>query len=183
MNWEAIGAIGEISGAITVVATLFYLSLQIRQNSASLNRANDFAQASSIHDTNALYSQVFSPVIQDPQLASIYNRALAGETLDDIEATRFTLFVNTYLIWAEDLYYQQESQLGFAAIGDTVMLLNTIGPYIRELLNTASGRLWWETDARHHFSPPFFEVVDRVVLNGESLEDLSTTHEENNSDA
>jgi len=179
MNWDAIGAIGEILGAITVVATLFYLSLQIRQNSASLNRANEFAQASSIHETNAFYSQVFSPVIQDPQMASIYYRALAGEVLDDIEATRFTLFVNNYLIWAEDLYYQQEAQLGFAAIGDSVMLLNTIGPYIRKLLDTASGKLWWETDARHHFSPPFFEVVDRVVLNGESLEDLKTVQDRN----
>ncbi len=177
MNWDAIGAIGEILGAITVVATLFYLSLQIRQNSASLNRANEFAQASSIHETNAFYSQVFSPVIQDPQMASIYYRALAGEVLDDIEATRFTLFVNNYLIWAEDLYYQQEAQLGFAAIGDSVMLLNTIGPYIRKLLDTASGKLWWETDAKHHFSPPFFEVVDRVVLNGESLEDLKTVQD------
>ena len=30
MNWDAIGAIGEILGAIAVVATLFYLAVQIR---------------------------------------------------------------------------------------------------------------------------------------------------------
>lgn len=35
MNWDAIGAIGEILGALTVVATIFYLSLQIRQNTKS----------------------------------------------------------------------------------------------------------------------------------------------------
>jgi hypothetical protein len=28
MNWEAIGAIGEIVGAATVVAALFYLAIQ-----------------------------------------------------------------------------------------------------------------------------------------------------------
>ena len=179
MNWDAIGAVGEILGAFAVVATLAYLAIQMKQNSASLRRANDFAQASSIHETNALYSQVFSTVIQDAQMASIYYRALAGEVLGDIEATRFTLFVNSYLIWAEDLYYQQEAQLGFAAVGDSVMVLNTIGPYMRKLLNTASGKLWWETDAQHHFSPPFFEVVDRVVLNGESLEDLKTVQNRN----
>ena len=33
MNWDAIGAIGEIIGAIAVVATLGYLAVQIRQNS------------------------------------------------------------------------------------------------------------------------------------------------------
>ena len=43
INWEAIGAVGEIAGAIAVIATIFYLSLQIRQNSRSLDRANEFA--------------------------------------------------------------------------------------------------------------------------------------------
>ena len=33
MNWEAIGAIGEILGAIAVVATLGYLAVQVRQSS------------------------------------------------------------------------------------------------------------------------------------------------------
>jgi hypothetical protein len=30
MNWEAIGAIGEIVGAVAVVMTLGYLAMQIR---------------------------------------------------------------------------------------------------------------------------------------------------------
>ena len=30
MNWDTIGAIGEIFGVITVVATLGYLAIQIR---------------------------------------------------------------------------------------------------------------------------------------------------------
>jgi hypothetical protein len=32
MNWEAVGAVGEILGAAGVIATLGYLALQIRQN-------------------------------------------------------------------------------------------------------------------------------------------------------
>ena len=32
MNWDAIGAVGEIIGAAAVVLTLFYLSLQIRMS-------------------------------------------------------------------------------------------------------------------------------------------------------
>ena len=34
MNWDAVGAIGEIIGAVAVVATLYYLALQIRENTA-----------------------------------------------------------------------------------------------------------------------------------------------------
>ena len=108
-------------------------------------------------------------------MASIYYRALAGETLDETEATRFSLFVKTYMVWAEDLYYQQETQLGFAAVADVVVLLDTIGPYINRLLSAHSGRVWWETDAVHHLSPPFFEIIDRVVMRGESVETPETT--------
>ena len=36
MNWDALGAIAETFGALAVVATLLYLSLQIRQNSKVL---------------------------------------------------------------------------------------------------------------------------------------------------
>jgi hypothetical protein len=33
MNWDAIGAIGEVVGAVGVIVSLLYLALQIRQNS------------------------------------------------------------------------------------------------------------------------------------------------------
>jgi hypothetical protein len=32
MNWEAIGAVGEIIGAVAVLLTLIYLAVQMRQN-------------------------------------------------------------------------------------------------------------------------------------------------------
>jgi hypothetical protein len=40
MNWEAIGAIGEIVGAIAVVVTIGFLAVQIRQNTISLQNAS-----------------------------------------------------------------------------------------------------------------------------------------------
>ena len=36
MNWDAIGAIAEVIGAIAVIITLAYLAIQIRQNSRLL---------------------------------------------------------------------------------------------------------------------------------------------------
>ena len=34
MNWEAIGAIGEVVGSLAVIASLLYLAIQVRSNSA-----------------------------------------------------------------------------------------------------------------------------------------------------
>ena len=39
MNWEAIGAVGEVLGAIGVVVTLGYLAVQIRHNTRSVRAA------------------------------------------------------------------------------------------------------------------------------------------------
>jgi hypothetical protein len=39
MNWEAIGAVGELLGAAGVIITLTYLAIQIRLNSHQLERS------------------------------------------------------------------------------------------------------------------------------------------------
>jgi hypothetical protein len=36
VQWKAIGPIGELVSAVTVVLTLIYVSLQLRQNTAAL---------------------------------------------------------------------------------------------------------------------------------------------------
>ena len=39
MNWDAIGAIGEIVGAVAVVVTLGYLIVQVRQSRKVVRRS------------------------------------------------------------------------------------------------------------------------------------------------
>ena len=51
MNWEAIGAIGEIVGAVAVVFTLIYLTIQLRQNTATVKAATYQAVAEALADS------------------------------------------------------------------------------------------------------------------------------------
>jgi hypothetical protein len=37
VNWDAIGAVAEVIGALAVLITLIYLALQIRQNTRAIN--------------------------------------------------------------------------------------------------------------------------------------------------
>ena len=60
MNWDAIGAIGEITGAIAVVLTLGYFGLQIR------------AAREAAADTNRLHR---SNGVREIMLASIGKRS------------------------------------------------------------------------------------------------------------
>jgi hypothetical protein len=50
MNWEAIGAVGEVLGAIGVIATLGYLALQIRQNSNTVRSSIRQAISTTQHE-------------------------------------------------------------------------------------------------------------------------------------
>lgn len=45
MNWEAIGASGEVVGAIAVILTLLYLAIQIRQNTRAVDETRKAAVA------------------------------------------------------------------------------------------------------------------------------------------
>ncbi len=165
MNWEAVGAIGEVLGAVTVVATLFYLSRQIRQNSQALDRSNEYARANSIHQTNLHFSHVEAQLAQDADLASIYHRALGGAPLDKTETIRFQAFVSTYFVWLEDLYWQTRARMGFHhEDGGADALIDEIRPYFCRLLESKAGRDWWVgTDARSPFSTDFLNAVNRTL--------------------
>jgi len=62
MGWDAIGAIGEVAGAVAVVLTLFYLARQIKTSS-------DVSKAELFERSNDRFSRVRSIVIQHPEIA------------------------------------------------------------------------------------------------------------------
>ncbi|MGI9324326.1 MAG: hypothetical protein ACR2PZ_03835 [Pseudomonadales bacterium] len=68
MNWDAIEAIGEVVGAVAVVLTLIYLSVQLRQNtrSSKLAALQGFFDATS--DTKAAVHKVGYGSGSDPPL-------------------------------------------------------------------------------------------------------------------
>jgi len=166
MNWDAVGAIGEIVGAVAVVATLFYLAYQIRQNSNALERSNQYANAGSIHATNASYAQVFSQLVHDAELASIYHRALHNEPLGAEEQIRFTGFLNTYFAWVEDVFHQELEEVGFLNPDNKVHTADfywVSGPYIIQLLSTMVGREWWLNDPSCQFVPEFRQSISQLL--------------------
>ncbi|MFT5500134.1 MAG: hypothetical protein ACI88G_000260 [Woeseiaceae bacterium] len=81
MNWDAIGAIGELVGGIAVIGTLIYLASQIRQNTkinASAIRQNfyDYTTRQMLHGTD---SAEFSALIAK---VSLTDEALSpGESI------------------------------------------------------------------------------------------------------
>jgi len=90
MNWNAIGAIGEIVGALAVFVTLVYLAKQLRENTASSKVATSWSMMSTF---NVTHSQVFA----SRELAELSIKMFSGDALDSVEAARVNSLVLGHL--------------------------------------------------------------------------------------
>ena len=77
MNWDASGAIGEQIGALAVLATLYYLTLQIKIQNKEQDKSNQHARAQLAIDVNNCYINNFNAVMCDKEFALIYPKGFA----------------------------------------------------------------------------------------------------------
>ena len=81
MNWDASGAIGEQVGAVAVLATLYYLTLQIKiqnkEQDKEQDKSNQHARAQLAIDVNNCYINNFNAVMCDKEFALIYPKGFA----------------------------------------------------------------------------------------------------------
>lgn len=90
MNWEAIGAVGEILAAIAVIVTLIYLAKQIRQNSQAV-------QVSALRDTTEQWHRWSEVLAASPELADIVAKGNKSyDQLPENEAMRYGAYVQMF---------------------------------------------------------------------------------------
>ena len=93
MNWDAIGAIGEIVGATAVVISLIYLAIQFRTNSNAL-------KSSASWDSEIAFAQRNDRIARDPFAGELLSRAFDPDT--DInsfsDTERLLVFADTLSI-------------------------------------------------------------------------------------
>ena len=103
MNWDAISAVAELLGAIAVVATLIYLSREVRENTASVKRATTHDALRSVADFNQF-------VASDPVLVDLFWRGTADpDSLSPEEWQRFVSVASTLIRKFELLYLDHAS--------------------------------------------------------------------------
>lgn len=86
MNWDAIGAIGELTGALAVVISVIYLAIQIRDNTRS-------SMVTIVQDTIDAFSDLDRLVASTPDLAHIILRGrVAISNLSPEELLRFECY-------------------------------------------------------------------------------------------
>lgn len=130
MNWDAIGAIAEVLGAVVVLVTLIYFSLQIRQS-------NKLAEAESQREL--MNFDVFTPVVTDPKLTSEFRACLNRyETQDPDVKTRFFFLMTNWHLQMESVFRMNEKGL-IAEFSYKGYLT-----WYNSLLNTPGGAVFWK---------------------------------------
>ena len=102
MNWDALGAIGEIISAIAVVLTLIYLAIQLRTNTNAV-KTNTWQ---AIQDAEQRFDELLS---SDRGLADLWLKGQADpEALDESEQLQFYLICKQLLDQFQTHHYHYE---------------------------------------------------------------------------
>jgi len=124
MNWEALGAIGDLIGGVAVIATLIYLAVQIRQNTKSLDETRLYTKAQTFQartDTalevtkfrdHELMVKLGVLVMEDIQIEHL-------SQLNDMEKERLYTLLTAYMIAVDNVFYQRSLGLLGQVIGES----------------------------------------------------------------
>ena len=100
MNWEAIGAIGEVVGALAVFVTLVYLARQIHSNAK--------ATESQVHASlSAEMEQLATVIAQDEFLSNAMFAAQREDSLTPDQALRLGSWFGGFMRVCESHFLQQ----------------------------------------------------------------------------
>ena len=147
MNWDAIGAIGEIIGAIAVLVTLIYLSVQIRQSSET-QRAQTYQQLT--HDRIINYRLM----IQNKEIRDAISKAQFGKPLTaDEQRLLYWLSMANLRAYENELYQHSKGMIEDEELELQRKLLEY--PYVQ--IETV------EAISLHTFTPKTQELIRRLA--------------------
>ncbi|MEQ8692993.1 MAG: hypothetical protein RIC89_19425 [Pseudomonadales bacterium] len=157
MNWDAIGAIGEVVGALAVVISLVYLALQIRQNSRQVEEQIRGLQRQAFDAAGADFSALRLHTSSSPQLASVWRRAKQNYLhLDPDEQAQANELFHEYLWAFHNIYSRIESGRS------DELLASLVEVNIPFWFENRGVREWWLNETVTPFSPGFKAEIDQI---------------------
>ena len=147
MNWDAVGAVAELLGALGVIISLLYLAGQIR----TANRAS--AVSAKLNSTR-LITNYLDDLIADPKLAELIHRARKDEDLSREEFLRFSNCALKAFYYFSAGYFQ--NRLGTLTDASFREQLGIIDYWLRG----SAVRSWWTAFGRDMFEHDFVQFID-----------------------
>ena len=134
MNWDAIGAIGELIGGSAVVLTLVYLSIQVRENTR-------VSKSEAFRDGAAIWNDLFKMLV-DADSELIVNALKSYETLESHEKHQF----DTLMIAMTSALESNLDALEGELVDDLVM--EAVEEFVRRYFAYEGTFEWWRKGRR-----------------------------------
>jgi hypothetical protein len=152
MNWEAIGAVAELVGAIAVIATLAYLAAQVRQATNSVQGAAELEASKQFTDWHAR-------ITNSLELRTVWDKGAADEKLSDVERVQYVWLIAELFFMFEGFFRQYRRGLISKATWEPLEMT------LVSALQTAHGNAWWESGVAQ-LSGEFRDYINKVRKSG-----------------
>lgn len=103
MNWEIVVALSEVMGVITLLATLFYLALQIRLNMKAIASSAEL-------EASRIMVESCRRMIADPVLRAVWDKVADGKELSSEERGIFLWYVAETFFAGEGVFIQYKKK-------------------------------------------------------------------------
>jgi hypothetical protein len=145
MNWNAIGAVAELVGALGVVASLAYLAVQIRQNTHHIDFNTRAIRASTFQNFSNTFGDFEDLLLEHKQLGHIWVTGLTeGEPLEPGDRILFNNLAHKFFRIYETLFLQYEAGL----VEPT--LFESAHRFPDELIERPGLRAYWARNRRRY---------------------------------
>jgi len=169
-NIQILGNLGEFIGAIGVVITLIYLSVQVRQsrtlieaNNAATEENTRLVKAATMDRYNETVGRWRGRLIEDEKLAALWHAALRSEPVVGIDAFRLES------LWIDWINTYRTNFRRADAVGDEGLKRQSIRSVVTWMSGSALLReLWeWARPFNEDSSPDFVAAIDAALNSAE----------------
>jgi hypothetical protein len=145
VNWDAIGAVAELVGALGVVASLAYLAVQIHQNTRHIDFNTRAIRASTYQHFSNTFGEFEDLLLEHKQLGHIWVSGLTeAEPLESGDRILFNNLAHKFFRIYETLYLQYEAGL------IEHNLFESAHRFPDELIGRPGLRAYWERNRRRY---------------------------------
>jgi hypothetical protein len=150
VNWEAIGALGEVLGAVAVIASLAYLAVQIKANTTSIEVASRQSVSNEFREFNRF-------LVEDPE---IFPRGLAEYPNMEFNArSKFGITMHDLLLFFQSTFAVYESGSLEEETHQTYI------SFVAGVISTPGGAEFWR-EWKVAYTPKMVQALDERVKEG-----------------
>jgi hypothetical protein len=154
MNWEAVGAIAELAGAIGVIVSLVFLAIQIRSNSDNISQNTRALLSSTDISSNQIVLELYGPQANNSELAELTLKGHADyESLSAVEQYRYSMVLLGMFDSHQTFFVQVQRDSATQETWD--YYAKTFGELCK-----LPGVIYWWRQSSGPFNPDFVEYIN-----------------------